>query len=306
MFDLVAIGNPVYDIVKTPFAESLGRILSGCSVNAALTAKRLGMKRVAVLGCVSEEFRDKLVEELRRQGVEVIVAKTSKETTGFKLRYLDFSGNRELEVLGVAGRIYVEDLPRQVFESKAALIGPVLGEVDVKVLVELKRRGSKIYLDPQGFVRRERKGVVEHYNNPEAWLACEESHVVKPNELEAKILTGEDEPLKAAITIYEKTGALTIVTLAERGSIVVDGERAIIVPAYRTHLVDPTGAGDVYLGAFAFCLSQGMSLEDAASTASAVASIKVEHIAAHFNLDLKDVEKRSLWVKARLKVKKLR
>ncbi|HHC18792.1 MAG TPA: ribokinase, partial [Euryarchaeota archaeon] len=32
-YEVVAIGNPVYDIIVTPSAKSRGRILSGCSIN---------------------------------------------------------------------------------------------------------------------------------------------------------------------------------------------------------------------------------------------------------------------------------
>ncbi|MHC1628015.1 MAG: ribokinase, partial [Candidatus Nezhaarchaeales archaeon] len=65
MFDVIAVGNPVYDVVKTPFVESLGRVLSGCSVNAALTAKKLGMKKVAVVGCIGGDYKKHFINELK-------------------------------------------------------------------------------------------------------------------------------------------------------------------------------------------------------------------------------------------------
>lgn len=306
MFDIVAVGNPVYDIVKTPYVESLGRILSGCSVNAALIAKKLGMEKVAVVGCIGSDYKEHFIYELKSRGICPIVIRISKETTGFKLKYLDFSGNRELEVLGVSDKISIRDIPREVFDTNAIIVGPVIGEVSVDVPYTFKKRGVKVFLDPQGFLRKIKKGIVEHYSNPEALEACSESHVVKPNELEAKLLSGLDEPLKAAIAIHKKTGAITALTLAEKGSIVVDGKKAIIVPAYPTYLVDPTGAGDVYLGSLAYCLCKGLSMEDAASYASAVASIKVENIAAHFNFDMSEVNRRTAWIKSRLKIKQLR
>jgi len=305
LFDFVAIGNPVYDIIKTPFIETLGRILSGCSVNAALTVKMLGMQHVAVAGCIGEDYKDRFIQELERKGIHPIVVKISKETTGFRLRYLDFSGNRELAVLGVSDCISANDLPHEALNSRIILVGPVIGEVCIDVLEELEKRGAKIFLDPQGFLRRVEKGFVEHYSNPNALEACSKSYVVKPNELEAKLLSGENEPLKAAITIYKRTGAITALTLAEKGSIVVDGDRAIIVPAYPTYSIDPTGAGDVYLASLAFYLNLGMDMSDAASYASAVASIKVENVVAHFNIRMSEVERRASWIKSKIKVKRL-
>ena len=46
MFDLVGIGNPVYDMIITPSVKTDGRVLSGCSTNACLAAKRLGLRKV--------------------------------------------------------------------------------------------------------------------------------------------------------------------------------------------------------------------------------------------------------------------
>ncbi|MEM4647409.1 MAG: PfkB family carbohydrate kinase, partial [Candidatus Nezhaarchaeales archaeon] len=243
--------------------------------------------------------------EMKSKNIQLMIVKRSKKTTGFKLKYLDFSGNRELEILGLSDGISKSDIPEDAFNTKAVIVGPVIGEVGIDVPAAFKERGVTVFLDPQGYLREISGGVVQHYSNPVALEACCESHVVKPNMLEAKLLSGFDEPIKAATSIYEKTGAMVAVTLAEKGSIIVHRRRAIIVPAYPTYPVDPTGAGDVYLGAFAYYLSIGLRVEDAASYASAVASIKVENIAGHFNISLNEVTKRALWIRGRVKVKKL-
>ena len=305
VYDLVAIGNPVYDVIETPFVKSIGRILSGCSFNAAFTAKRLGMREVALIGRVGEDFQEQLFNTLKRIGLRFIKAGDAKETTGFKLKYLGH-GDRELEVLGFSGEISMKDVPQEVFDARAVVVGPVLGEVRVEIPKAFRERGSVVFLDPQGYLRRVRRGVVEYYSNPEALEACCESYLVKPNELEAKLLSGLDEPVKAATSICRRTGAVTALTLAERGSVIVDGERAIIVPAYPVHPVDPTGAGDVYLGALVYYLCNGLGLEDAASYASAIASMKVEGIAAHFRLNLREATRRARWIRSKVRVKKLK
>jgi sugar/nucleoside kinase (ribokinase family) len=304
-YDLVAIGNPVYDIIETPFVKSFGRVLSGCSFNAAFTAKRLGMKEVALIGRIGEDFQEQFLNTLRRVGLYFIKVGNAKETTGFRLKYFSY-GDRELEVLGFSGEISMEGVPQEAFNARAVVVGPVLGEVGVEAPSAFRKRGSVVFLDPQGYLRRVRGRVIEYCNNPEAFEACRESYLVKPNELEARLLSGLDEPLKAATSIYQRTGAVTALTLAERGSVIVDGRRAIIVPAYPTHLVDPTGAGDVYLGALVYYVCNGLDLEDAASYASAIASLKVEGIAAYFNLDLIEVARRARWIRSRVKVKRLK
>jgi sugar/nucleoside kinase (ribokinase family) len=305
VYDLVAIGNPVYDIIETPFVKSIGRVLSGCSFNVAFTAKRLGMKEVALVGSIGGDFEERFLKTLRRIGLHFIKAGDAEETAGFRLRYLSY-GDRELEVLGFGGEVSMKRVPQEVFNASAVVVGPVLGEVGIEVPSTFRKRGSVVFLDPQGYLRRVRGRVVEYHSNPEALEACRESYLVKPNELEARLLSGFDEPLKAAVSIHQKAGAVTALTLAERGSVIVNGRRAILVPAYPTHIVDPTGAGDVYLGALAYYIRNGLSLEDAASYASAIASLKVEGIAAYFNLDLEKVVRRARWIRSRVKVKRMK
>jgi len=304
-YDLVAVGNPVYDVIETPFVKSVGRVLSGCSFNAAFTAKRLGMKEVALIGRIGDDLQERFLNALKRIGLRFIKAGDARETTGFRLKYLGH-GERELEVLGFSGEISMRAVPQEVFDARAVVIGPVLGEVGVDVPSAFRRRGATVFLDPQGYLRRVRGGTVEYYSNPEAFEACRESYLVKPNELEARLLSGLDEPIKAATSIHQKTGAVTALTLAERGSVIVDGTRAIVVPAYPTRTVDPTGAGDVYLGALVYYLCNGLDLEDAASYASAIASLKVEGVAAYFDLDLRDLARRARWIRSRVKVKRLK
>jgi hypothetical protein len=53
-------------------------------------------------------------------------------------------------------------------------------------------------------------------------------------------------------------------------------------------------------------LCYGFSLEDTAFYASAIASLKVEGVAAYFNLDASEMVRRSRWIRSRVKVKKLK
>jgi sugar/nucleoside kinase (ribokinase family) len=68
VYDLVVIGNPVYDVVETPLLKSVGRILSGCSFNAAFTAKRLGMREVALIGRIGKDFEERFAGAMKKTG----------------------------------------------------------------------------------------------------------------------------------------------------------------------------------------------------------------------------------------------
>ncbi len=293
-YDVLAIGNPVYDIIITPYVRSRGRVLSGCSVNASLTLRRLGFKRIALVGTIGRNFLDRFKRELRRYGISNFAISVTDETGGFELIY-DEEGNRELHVLGIAGKISFHDIPDEYLDVRYILLGPILDEIDYSLVEYLSSTTkAEIFLDPQGLTRIVIKGRVQR--------VCDRKYIseivklvkyVKPNEIESYVITGIRDPLEAAKTLVAWGAEVGIVTLAERGSVAYDGTSLYRIPAYRTmRAVDPTGAGDVYAGAFIAKRLEGGSIASACLFASATASIKVEHCGPEFSIKRKDVEER--------------
>lgn len=301
-FDLVGIGNPVYDVIVTPSVNTEGRVLSGCSTNACLAAKRLGLKKVGLVGCVGSDFRDTFHRDMRNYGIEVTLDSTGSETGGFRLIY-DDHGDRTLDVLGVAGRIRPEDVPDEYFDASFFLIGPILGEVDLE-LVQLIRSSSsaKLFLDPQGIVRviGDDGRIVHKCDRQTFGKLARLVDFIKPNEHESQTITGMENPVQALLQLKELSQAVPIVTLAERGSILIDGDQLCKVPAFPTSAIDPTGAGDVYAGSFIAEYSRTKNLAEAALFASAAASIMVEQVGPDFVMPSKAVEERRNSIRQRL------
>ncbi|CAH1650528.1 PfkB family carbohydrate kinase [Chelatococcus asaccharovorans] len=64
------------------------------------------------------------------------------------------------------------------------------------------------------------------------------------------------------------------VTIGEKGFWWFDGERPRHVPAFPVKAVDTNGAGDIFHGAYALGLAEGLDVEGAARLASATAALK--------------------------------
>jgi sugar/nucleoside kinase (ribokinase family) len=129
---------------------------------------------------------------------------------------------------------------------------------------------------------------------------------VKPNEPEIETITGTKSPLVGLQKLREIGLALPIVTLAERGSLLLDGDRLYRVPPFATkRAIDPTGAGDVYAGAFITEYMQTKDIEESALFASAAASIMVEQVGPDFQLAMKDVQERKEAIRGQLMVEQL-
>jgi ribokinase len=80
--------------------------------------------------------------------------------------------------------------------------------------------------------------------------------------------------------LQERGAAAVIVTLGAQGSLVLAGESAEHIPAFRAKAVDTTAAGDVFNGSLAVRLSEGASLQDAVQFASAASAISVTRLGA--------------------------
>ncbi len=120
--------------------------------------------------------------------------------------------------------------------------------------------------------------------------------VVKPNELETKVLTGIDprlDPYTPAEEIKSWGPKLVIVTLAELGSVIYDGKDFYEIPAFETEAVDATGAGDTYAGGFVTAMTKRYDLERAGLFAASVASIMVENTGPEFELSWEEALRRA-------------
>jgi sugar/nucleoside kinase (ribokinase family) len=294
VYELVGIGNPVYDIIITPRISTESRVLSGCSTNACLAAKKLGLENVGLAGNVGRDFHGMFLADMQKHGVEGFVAEVTEETGGFKLVY-DSRGERTLDIIGTAGRINLDKVPTRCLSSRFLLLGPILSEIDLGFVQDLRTRSpAQIFLDPQGMLRHVGDdGRVKHSADPKTIiLLLHAVDFVKPNEMEAKVMTGSADPKQNVIALHQFGAPVSIVTLAERGSLIFDGQRLLRIPAFPTEAIDPTGAGDVYGGAFVRELIRTNDLLRAGLFASAAASIMVEHVGPDFPLDEREVESR--------------
>lgn len=284
---ITAIGNPVYDYIKTPKCEPNGRVLSGCSTNAALALAKMG-ENVRLVGAIGDDYKDHFVRALSALNIESEMI-PSKETGGFSLIYYDDYGNRTLTLLGRATAI--DNLPPESFaDSKAVLIGPILGEVSFEQIAQIRRQFDGLFFcDPQGLLRgADEKGEIYHEKVDGIEKALGSFDIVKPNELEGRILTGidcRDNPYEATRIIHSWGPKVVIVTLAELGSIIYDGKDFIDIPPYEIDLVDATGAGDTYMAGFTFeYLKTGGDLRRAGCYASCTSSVMIENTGPDFSM----------------------
>jgi len=291
---IVAFGNPVYDFIQTPVGTSSGRVLSGCSTNGCLALAGLG-RQTALVGRIGSDYCDRFAADVLGYGITPYM-RLCEQTGGFGLIY-DARGERTLDVLGVAAPI--EHVPEECAEAQAIIIGPVLQETPLSLIERIRSIGdAPLFLDPQGLLRQiDTSGRVEHYCPPELARIASLCQVVKANELETKVITGVDpraDGAEAVRRLKDLGCAIAIVTLAEAGSLIDDGTRQYVIPAYATDAGDPTGAGDTYMAGFVHAyLRDPLDIYTAGCVGAATASIWIEHTGPDAPIRAAEVERRT-------------
>lgn len=110
-------------------------------------------------------------------------------------------------------------------------------------------------------------------------------YMITPNETEAELISGipvhdTTSAGLAAQILYRKGVKVVIITLGSKGAYLFTGEKGILIPAPKVEALDTTAAGDVFNGAIAVAISEGLSLEEAVDFACKAAAISVTRMGA--------------------------
>ena len=139
------------------------------------------------------------------------------------------------------------------------------------------------------------RSVIQQNQNPDAiividtmnlWIettlsslekVLSDSNILLINESEAFLLTNENDINNSARSLLKMGPEIVVIKKGSRGAELFSLTEHIAVDAFPvTNVVDPTGAGDVFAGAFVASLANEDSKETALLYASASASISIE------------------------------
>jgi ribokinase len=113
--------------------------------------------------------------------------------------------------------------------------------------------------------------------------------IVAPNETEAASITGlsvsgRAGALVAARHLVSRGARGVLITLGGDGALYCDATRCLHCPAVAVQAVDPTAAGDAYIGALGAALAEGRALPASLGFAAAAAALSVTRLGAQPSL----------------------
>ncbi len=295
MFDIVSVGHFCIDSIILPNRKTPYTILGGSVAYVSLAAKNLGAS-VSVISKIGNDFPKAYLWWLSQEGINLsgVVKLNETKTTSFELKYNNDLSERSLRLINKAKTITVEDLSK-IVEAKAIHIAPIANEVTYEVVEKLKNHAEFLSLDPQGLVRVfDENGNVSYGNTFSAKRILELVNIYKSSPEEIEAVTGQRELKSAIKTVHDLGVETVIVTLGMKGAVLSIEGTLYNIPAYKPDkVVDPTGAGDAFIGGF---LTEYVRNEDSrwcACVGSAVASTVVEGVGPTFFGDKAEIHRRA-------------
>jgi sugar/nucleoside kinase (ribokinase family) len=293
-FDVTVVGHFAIDTIRLPSRSAPFVVLGGSVTYVSFVTKRLD-GTVSIISKVGGDFPEAYMWLLREEGIDLTgVVKLKKGgTTRFDLEYSKDLSNRKLKLESKAAPIKLSNLPKHL-QAKAVHIAPIAGEVSYEVVKKLKSCTEVISLDPQGLLRRFSKTGKVTYRASVDKKLFNLINIYKSSLAEISAITGHSD-INAAINAIHDFGVETvIVTLGAKGAMLSVEKTVYNIPSCSSRvLVDPTGAGDAFIGGF---LTEYIRQKDSlwcACVGSAAASLVIEGIGPTFFGEKEEIYQRA-------------
>ncbi len=280
--DVAVVGHFSIDFLKLPGRAKPCRVLGGAVAYVSLITRRLGVS-AAVISKVGSDFPETYIKRLRDAGVSLSGVKVSGEqTTSFELTYNEDLSSRRLFLKARGSPITLADLP-SALSSKVIHIAPIATEIPFEVIERLRSFGDCLSIDPQGLTRRFSSGGNVARCNQLDKRILPLVDIYKSSLDEIEVLTGQSAVGKALKVVHDLGPKIVIATMGARGSVLsLDGAVYAVPACDSNRVLDPTGAGDVFMGGFLAEFTQKKDPFWCACVGSAAASLVVENIGTTF------------------------
>jgi ribokinase len=261
---ILAVGDLVWDVlvkpdgILLPGGDTTGVIQlapGGSAANVAAWIARSGAP-AAFAGAVGRDvFGDLIARSLEAEGVALHLHRTPVRDTGVILALIDRAGQRSMVTnQGADFQLLPADLPvdalraaRHVHITAWSVFTDPPRAAVVRAAQIAKEAGATVSFDPASFQMIREIGF-DRFRRATKGLPVD---ILLPNRDEGEALTGEKAPEAIARELRDVyPGAVVALKLDRDGCFVAADGHTAHYPTGETKVVDTTGAGDAFNGAF--------------------------------------------------------
>lgn len=295
MAEIMIMGASVGDVLVSPAnAEMLNRssspaqirmTMGGDALNESTALARLG--HAAALGTVlGADAMARLIEaHCAHEGIRLVSKVYSNMDTSVNVVLVHENGERSFitnpkSSLRKLSKADAEAIMRsdafdecRIFCLASMFVSPELNVSDMQSLFAFARQRGKIVCADS--TRRKNGETLQDVAG-----ALSQLDFFFPNAEEAQVLTESQSAGEAAEKLVRSGVRNAVVKCGADGCLIANANEVIRIPAYKTHCVDTTGAGDTFSAAFQAGLLEGRDLRECGAFACAAASVCIEKLGA--------------------------
>ncbi len=259
----LCVGEPLVDLVRkqplrdAPAGDAFVPDLGGAVANVSVIAARLGAHVALAGGAADDDWGRWLRDRLRREGIDLSLFELAPEAqTPIELVTVGPAGDPRYELYGdsvVTALAALDARMDEAVQNSAALFfgsGTLVGAEQREITMRARELalslGRPVVFDPS--VRRHRwrsraeAAAVANACVPDALL-------VRAGAGDAELMTGEEDPERAALALLKAGARMVVITLGVEGAI-LRGELRLDVEGDGppSEMLSALGAGEVVTG----------------------------------------------------------
>ena len=298
MGKVIVVGTLAFDTIETPYGK-VDRVIGGSAPFASLAAKTKNVE-CAVVSIVGNDFPKSYLDLLISKGIDISEVQIEKDGKSFfwSGKYHDNMNKRDtLETQVNVLANFDPKIPKNYTNLDILVLGNLDPKVQLSVISQFEKRPKFTMLDTMNF-----------------WMDNTLDNLLKIISKVDLICINDEEVIQLSGCKDYKNGIKKILTMGpkylimkkgEYGSTLYSDNLEFFCPSFKVKkVIDPTGAGDSFAGAFAGHLAESKnytfeSISNALIYANAVASFCVEKFGIEnmLNISKDEIDKRISFIK---------
>ena len=290
---LLIVASLAYDGIETK-EYKVDNILGGAGTYICLSVKHFD-NNCSIISVVGNDFQDKDIKLLESCGVDIsgIKIEENDKTFYWSCIYTDNFKERittktELNVMANFNPV----IPDEKSNPDILVLGNLHPEIQLSAINQLKNKPSAIILDTMNY-------WIENFSETVKEVISKVD-IISINDEESEMITGQKDLSEAASVLHSMGPKFVIIKKGRNGAELFNYEKRYVTGVFEVEkVIDPTGAGDCFIGGISGFLSQSdevsfESIKSAIDYGTSLASFNVEEMGTKnlLNLSMNDVQAR--------------